>query len=323
MFVKDITIGDTFRDEVFLLEKLNKAGEDGFSAVLSDKSGKLEAFISNERYEPRFQSFVGGAVKVTAAVLNGKDAGVLAKIKGMEIATRGEFKPSDLYDGLSEEKKAKYIALIKDAAARIPDPSCKELCTAVLTDDVLDSLSEYPASCAYQARFRGGALAQTATVTRMVLQMGVSYMKQANGLYGGAIEWSILLSGALLHMVGVLDFFVDQPWRRSAIGIDRGYMSLLQSRIEKVRAGCENKVNDVKFARLLNVLQVAQYRTVIKASTHEGVLLRQAVLTFSELDQLDAAVAETDETQFYDLKSRRHINTAPVEERLLEEGSAA
>ena len=313
MFVKDITIGDTFQGEVFLLEKLNKEGDEGFLAVLSDKTGKMDALISRERFEERYMSFVGGAVKVNAIVLNGTDGKVLVKIRTMEIAGRSEYKPSDLFDALSEKKKEEYTALLKDALGRIPDAGCRALCEAVLTDEVLSLLGEYPASVSYQASFKGGALAQTATVTRMVLQMGLSYQRQTNGLYGCTLEWSILLSGALLHMVGVLDYFTDQPWRRTPVGIDRGYFSLLQSRIEAARVKSAVPLNDIKFARLINVLQVSQYRTVLKASTHEGILLRQAVLCFAELDQLDAAVAASDKMQFFDAKSRRHINTAPLE----------
>lgn len=316
MGIEKITIGQKLEDEVFVLKSLVKLKEGGYRAVLSDKTGEINASISDERFDASYSDFVGGAVHVNALVVNGEDAGLEAKIKSLCLAKKGEFKPSELFDSISEEKIAVYINVIKDAIGRIPDASCKALCHAVLTDEVLAGLAKYPASIGYHARFRGGALAATAEVTALALQTGIMHQKAQNGLYEPTIEWSILLSGALLHLVAVLDYFEDQPWHRTAAGVDRGYMSLLQSRIERTIANAEFQVDDALFARLLNVLQVAQPKALVKATTPAGVILRHCQQMYFELDMLDSASADHtgSDAQFFETRTKRFINQTRVEE---------
>lgn len=313
MAIKDIAVGEQLKGACFVLEKLNKE-EGRFLAVLSDKTGKIMAEISPERYAcfENISEWVSSVVKITGPALieNGEP---IVHIKQAEIAQKGEFKPCEMYDGLSEEKVTLYRRILADALNRIPDEGCRTLCKQVLTNQLVTALEQYPASLAYAAKYRGGALAQTAMVVRFVMQLGISMQKYENGLYGNKLEWSVLLAGALLHMAAIPDYFEDQPWRRTAVGIDRGYMSLLQSRIERANRG-EKPVSSTMMARILNVLQVAQPKSVVKASTQEGVLLRQAVQTYTETDMLALAVAQHTEDQFFDTRTRRHVNTVKVEE---------
>ncbi len=309
-----LPIGTILEDNIFVLEKVSQT-EGGYRAVLSNKGSAISAYISDERAQDiNLSAWIGGAVKISGPVLDDEEGNPCVKVKKAVLAKKGEYKPHELYDGLSEEKIQLYQAIISDAINRVPNQGVKALITAVLNDALIANLSIYPASLAYQAKYRGGALAQTATVCRFILQIGVTLQKYGNGLYESDLEWSVLLAGALLHMAAIPDYFDEQPLRRSAIAIDRGYMSLLQSRIERANySGKEAIIPPALLARILNALQVTQQKSVVTATSLEGVLLRQAVLSFVEIDQyMLAALSSTEET-FYDTKTRRHINTVPVE----------
>lgn len=313
MSAMNIAVGETLKETCFVLQKLNKE-EGRYLALLSDKTGGIKAEITNERMAcfEGITEWVTSVIKVTGPVLmeNGEP---IVHMKQAELAGRGDFKPCEMYDGLSEEKVMLYRRILADALNRIPDDGCKALCKRVLSNQLVTALEQYPASLAYAAKYRGGALAQTAMVVRFVMQLGISMQKYENGLYGNRLEWSVLLAGALLHMAAIPDYFADQPWRRTAVGIDRGYMSLLQTRIERANRN-EKPVSSTMMARILNVLQVAQPKSVVRASTQEGVLLRQAVQAFTETDMLALAVASSSQDQFFDTKTRRHVNTVKVEE---------
>ena len=312
MAIKDIAVGEQLKDACFVLEKLNK-DEGGFTAVLSDKTGKIAAGISHERFKcfPQIAEWVSNVIRISGLVFL-EDGEPFIHIKRAELANKGEYKPCEMYDGLSNETISLYRRILADALNRIPDENCRMLCKRVLSNQLVASLEQYPASLAYAAKYRGGALAQTAMVVRFAIQLGVTLQRYGNGLYGNRLEWSVLLAGALLHTAAIPDYFGEQPWRRTAIGIDRGYMSLLQSIIERSNRG-KYPVNSAMMARILNVLQVSQPKSVVKASTQEGVLLRHAVQAFTETDMLAFAVASSTEEQFYDIRTKRHVNAVPVE----------
>lgn len=330
MKVKEIIIGETLTGQVFCLKRLNPASSpyedlEVHRGTLSDSTGEVECFISNERYDKSMADLVGGAVLVNGFVLNGKDMVPLVKIKSLTSAPKDSYKPSDIFDGLDEEHVQKYIAVMKAAIDKIADGELKAFAIAALSDDVYRELAAKPASLAYHGIYRGGALACAASVTKMVTQGGWQYQKYNCGLYKPVFDWSLAITASLLCTYGVLGYYTDHPWRKTDSGVQRGYMSVLQSRLQRVTE--VSPLSGEKFDRLLNVLGCSvPMKTGVKATCPEGMLLRHTLMLFEELDMFDASVAkhepEEGETYYYDTRLRRTVpivQAAPA----AEEGGAA
>jgi hypothetical protein len=237
------------------------------------------------------------------------------KIKSLSLADKGTFKVSDVFDGLSEDKVSQYKKDIKEAVSYIKDASFASLVNAILTEDTINLLSVWPASIAYHGRYRGGALATAASVTKMMLHSSNIYLKEGNGIYSPAnFDWSLLLTASLIHTVGCIDYITEQPWKKTTAGLERGYMSILQSRIEKAIRISNVEISDDALSKLLNVLGCAvSMKTSVKATCPEGVAFRKTLELYEELDMMAAGAAdhevEDGETYFWDYRLKRCVTT--------------
>ena len=318
MPISDITVGQRFIDSIYVLSSLFKESEQ-VRISLKDKSGELECYMPLSRYDSSYEGMVGGAVKVNGIVEIGKNQQMLGKIRSLAIADEGSFNVQDLFDGLSEEKKAEYIAGIRKYIDTIPEPSCKLLCSTILSDEVLEKMACYPASLAYHGRYRGGALTATYVVTKMVCQSASIYFRTNHGMYDTKINWSVLITASLLMYAANIDAFIDNPWRKSQVSIDRGYMSLLQSRIERAVMENDIPISEERLARILNVLgSSVALKTAVKATCIEGIVLRHSLMMYEEMDMFDAEVSKHEagegEMYFFDPRLRRNIATERIEE---------
>lgn len=322
MKVADYVIGYSLEDEKAVLKSMCRC-KDGYALVLSDSSGEVHALLPEECYSPDLQALVGGAIIFNGAVLNGKNGTHYVKVKMIEPAGAGTFNPSDLFDGLTQEKVAEFKADILLLIAKTPGATNRMLLNAMLSEDVLDRLATYPATTSKHAMYRGGALVATCVVARIAMQMGAAYQCHT-GLYQTELDWGLTMTGALLHSVAVLEYLEPEaPWHRTDVGVDRGYFSLLQSRIEKAIREQNIPFEEERLARLLNMLAASvQMRTEMKASSKEGVLLRYALSTYKELDILTAETAEEKDGSYYNKKMRRFIGKRLKAEDEKKEGAA-
>ncbi len=312
-YIKDIAIGDKLTDCIFVLKKLVKTTKGDYSAVLADKTDTIPAVMAAERFERSMPDMVGGAVCLNGVVLNGTDMAPYVKIKSMTKAKAGSFKTSDLFQGLSEKRIAEYKGAIRDTISHIPNEACKLLCEKALSDEVLDTLSRMPASIGFHGRYSGGALATAATVSKMAIQAGVQYQNWNNGLYGTALNWSVLVTASLLHTLAVKEYFAhEQPWNKTEIGMNRGYFSLLQSDIEAVIHENSIQLDERLLSCILNVLGCAvSMKTSVKATCPEGILFRHTLMAYEDLDMLAEETAnheaEDGEEGFYSSRSKRYV----------------
>ena len=325
--ISSLIIADKLSDIVVCLKRLSeetKPFEDMeiHTAVLSDKTGEKPAIISAERFDRSMLNLVGGAVAINGLVLNGRNMEPYIKIKSMAPAEKGTFSPSDIFDGLDEAHTNGYIQVIRSSIAKIPDEELRVFIEACFPDSVLRELASKPASLAYHATYRGGALACAATVTKMACQTGLQYQKWCNGLYNFNCDWGMVIASCLLCTYGVLGYYTDTPWRKSASGLQRGYMSVLQSSLCEVRLS-GHTLSNTKFDKLLNILASSvPMKSTVKATSPEGMILRHVLMLYEEMDMFDASLAEHEvqegETYYYDLRLKR---TVPIP--CTEEGSAA
>lgn len=306
--ISKIVIGDKVNDGVYCLKSVSESSG-GYEVILKDKSGELLCELAKERFSDSLRQLVGGAVKTTFVVKNGLNSQPLGAIKSIEKADAGSYKPSDLFDGLSEEKIVIYKNTIKECLSHIQREDLKQLVAKILDEQMLSQLSKMPATVGYHGTYGGGALAATASITKMSMQAALQYVRGANGLYHPLLDWDILIASSLLQYCGVPDYITDtQPFRKTAIGLERGYISLLQRKIE----GTENSVDELTLARIINILSSSvPFKSGVKATSSEGIILRQCSIMYEELDKTDASVAgyeaEDGEEYFYDVKLRRNI----------------
>ena len=310
IFLNGVIIGDRLNG-IYCLKSLSpRAGKDGsYSAVFSDKSGELSASISAERFSKGLSELVGGPVHIDAVVIDGEDMKPELVIKTITPAQKDEYKPSDIFEGLSNEKIADYVAAIHKNEKWIKTDSYRQLCEAALSDITLERLSKMPATLSRHGRYQGGALAAAATVSSMAIHVGTQYITMNNGLYPSPIDWSLVITSSLLHSYGVLEYITPEPpYRKTVAGLNRGYMSTLQHSIEAVSCN----VSDVDMSRLINTLACSVVsKTAVRSTSKEGMLLRHVLALYSDMDLLDGGVAgheaEDGETYYYDRNLKAEI----------------
>lgn len=294
--ISALCIGDLLKDDVFHLESLQKCGSAGYFCKFSDKTGELRGFISAERFKDGLADLVGGPVKVKGPILTDKELLPLVKVKALEKAEKGSFDEAELYDGLTREGIAKYLGIIAECKKVVKDEELSRLVSTLLTDETLELLSKMPASLKFHGKFEGGALAATACATKMALQEAASYIKNGNGLYTLTIDWSLLATAGLLHAVAIPEFYTrERPFSKTVVGVQRGYMSLLEGKILSAAAGIGLDSQDIRLAKVLNALACSvPTKSVIRATGPEGKIFRAALGTYSELDMLAEGLSDTD-----------------------------
>ena len=313
--IKDLIIGTKVRDNCFVLKRMDLTKDDQYMVVLSDKSGKLDAVCNKELVTNEIKALVTSAVKITGVIMPGQERKPVLNIKEISKASSDEYKPSDLFDGLSEEKIEEYFTLISEIKGYVKHEGFRALLDLALSEETLSKLSVMPATLGYYGRYRGGALAAPAVVSVMCRDIGCEYVIHNNALHQKNIDWSLLLTSSLLITYGVLNFITPmEPFSRTQIGVDRGYCSILQSMIEKLIYTNELPITEEELSRLLNIIgcSVAN-KTGIVATSKEGIILRKTLALYAELDMLDMGSSEhekssEDETYYYDQKLRRYIS---------------
>jgi len=313
--IKDLIIGTKVRDNCFVLKRMSLVQEDQYMVLLSDKSGEVNGLLPKDLVTDEIKSCVSAAVKVTGVVTPGQERKPLLNIKEICRAVSEEYKPSDLFDGLSDEKVTEYISLINEAKGYVTHEGYRALLNLALTEETLSRLSVMPATLGYYGKYRGGALAAPAVISVMCKDVGCEYVVHYNALHQGNVNWSLLLTASLLITYGVLNFITPvEPFTRTQVGVDRGYCSILQSMIEKLVYQNDLSITEEELSRLLNVIccSVAS-KTGIIATSKEGIILRKVLALYAELDMLDMGCSEhekesDDETYYYDNKLHRYIS---------------
>ena len=290
--ISSMVIGDAVKGDAYLLKSLTHQPDGSYSVLLSDKTGDLSGVIPAERWENTYKALVGGAVSVHAVIHVGTDNAPLVKVKSLGRAGEGTYKPSDLFDGLSEEQIKAYKGSISKLWEKIPSAEIKDLVRVTLTKETLKAMSLLPASLDKHGRYMGGALAATAGVASIATSSMVSYVKAENGLYHLPIEWSILVGAALLHMAAIPEYYtLEQPFRKTEIGVQRGYLSLLQSKLESVVREKNLSISEGQMSKLLNTLESGRIkRSGVSPTSPEGHVLRSAIFFYSNLDRMSSAL---------------------------------
>ncbi len=290
----------------FIKEKLavvkNVSSAPGFnkcySILLSDSTADFKAYMHQKVYEDYKDVVQPGAVlSVSGTILVEGDSEFILKMKDAIVEVNYDKKDVFPYC-LDEERISYYIAVIKKIKEFIKEKSFLALVNACLTDENLKKMSQLPASLDGCGKYPGGALQGTAAVADMVTKTASSYLYCKNKLYTRGINWSVVLSAALLHLYGNLYYYEKamdangnslEVWIKSSRGLNSGYFSLLQQVLYETNMTLEEPLSAYDFSQLINTLGcVRGGNPCLRAVSKEGEVLKVAIKAFETLDIFDS-----------------------------------
>ncbi len=317
-FCKDLVIGEAFDNEPYRVTALQGISNGQVRVTLSDRTGSVTCIVPESLADAvSLAQHIGDVFSLSAAVIAEKREPLLMT-KSIKPCL-DNYLPAELFSGLTQEKKDTYITLIKEIRTKIKHAGYLSLANACLTDENLRRLGELPATHGYYGNYLGGALAATCTVTYMVTSSMAAYVNKGNGITTTAPGWNVLLTAALLHAFGRIDYCdATDPFKKSARGVAMNYFSTLQHSIEAVIFENNLQLDDQDIANLLNVLSVGvTNRTDTKAVSKDGTILRHILRLYGECDAIDYQLsnysAVEGEEYFYSKQLSRYLLTKEVQ----------
>ena len=303
MCLRDIAGGAPFKGVECILEGFQKKSTGSYELVLSDsgcrRHGHLRSnlfsyeqlqelrgkvVIISGLHEPGLPGLVPDRVKVKDIELKQLDAGELVAMMPHIGAER--------LDGYLE-KIGKYKGYVGREA-----PAYRQLLEAYFSEENIALMRTMPATHIRQASPLGGMLHATAAVTDMAFYLAMRYIDCANNLYSfrekRAINWDLLLTGALMHLAGNLLYFEREvPHRKRAEGIEQGFCLCRHQVIMELTMQNGIKMGAEELSALLGVMgRLNEQHDGIKKCRQEASFLYSAYCSFLEMDSFDAEVAQ-------------------------------
>ncbi len=189
MLVRDFVEGLQI-DRVLLVRE---AG-DGRRLTLADRTGTVTAEVA----ETAGAAAVGAAVRVT-----GRFEGGRLTVRHLRPAEAHEYELADLLDGPSRSAEQMEDDL-RELVATIQDPHLHLLLDRVLgaAAPTWPAYRDAPAAKRYHQAYRHGLLEHSLSVAQAVSTISATF---------GGIDRDVAVTGALLHDVGKLDAYTNDP----------------------------------------------------------------------------------------------------------------
>ena len=292
IYVRDISAGNILEKEPFVVRNIVES-RDIVTMSLADNSGEIVATISADNSEMVriIKEHVNGVLNISGPVVPRAGCVLEAEVKVRDVAVCVDFIPKELFGGISDETKERYIVGIKNLISKFTHSAYKALVEACLTDDVLEKLAKLPATHSFYGLYLGGALASTFTVATMVHYGAVAYYNGKNNLYDNTPNVDLLVATALLYHVGRIEYYDEvEPFKKSMKGVILNYYPLLQSLIEQKVREHEIVFEGDDLLILLNALSVIG-RSSSRSVSKEGAFVRNMVILYGECDSFDSFVA--------------------------------
>lgn len=291
-YVRDITAGNILEKEPFVVRNV-VVGKETVSFLLSDNSGEIAATISTDNTEMvrLIKEHVNGVLNVSGPVIPKAGCVLEAEVKVRDVSVCEDYIPRELFGGISEETKMRYIKGIKTLMGKFSHSAYKRLVEVCLTDEVLEKLAKLPATHSSYGLYLGGALASTFTVATMVHYGAVAYYQGGNGLYDNTPNTDLLVATALLYQVGKIEYYDElEPYKKSIRGVILNYFPILQSLIERKVREHEILFEGDDLLILLNALSVTG-KSPSRSVSKEGAFVRNMINLYGESDSFDSFVA--------------------------------
>lgn len=234
----------------------------------------------------------GMVVLVDFVVLNHGTNDVILKVSSIREAKEGEYDKSDVQTpGISEEVITACKKSLGNVVRLIRHEGYRKLIWACLTAENIDKLSKLPSTLDRQGKYPGGALVQTSVVSTLVYYTMCVMWELRNGIHTRGYMSDALLTAALLHQYGVLDFYKEHNGkvRKTPVGLNYGYFLTLEKSLTGVIKQKDIPLTDFELSTLFNILGSSDRKIKgLRAVSKEGEVLCSAINTFERLDIFDA-----------------------------------
>lgn len=305
VWVKDVSTGNIYSGFVAGIKNLHQE-QDMYLFFLFDKTGEIEAKLHSSILT---NAIVDGDEVVVDFTFIRKEGHKVAMVKSLRKADpqKDHYNAMDLYTALDDKRVEGYKDMIKRAieyvgkyekeraAAKHQERHFHALLMSYYTEEEFKTLASVPASVNGAGRYLGGALSLVVNITYAAKDVAIEFHRLGNGLYPVNMDYSLLITAALLCMAGMKDY-VGPDLKKTRKGIARGYYGLLQERLLPLCRECHLTGDEED--KLFNTLMcMFPGCGAIKSVTIESSLCRGIYALYDEVDKAALFQSEgTDET---------------------------
>ena len=206
MLVRDLTDGQDL-DQVLLVRGVEvRTKRDGATFLrlsLGDRTGRLTAIVSDDVEEARELCEPGRPVHVCARYEVHPRWGAQLALRALRAPAPGSFAYGDLVDGPPRSAEAMEDQ-VRELVSTVQDPHLRALLDLLLgpQTETWERYRRAPAAKLYHQAYVHGLLEHCLTVAQGVSAMASTFP---------GIDRDVAVTGALLHDIGKLDAYTDDP----------------------------------------------------------------------------------------------------------------
>jgi 3'-5' exoribonuclease len=207
MLIRDLQDGFEL-DQVLLVREVERrerrdGGGEYLRLTLADRSGQVVAMVWEDVGEVVPVVSAGSPVHVLGRFVVHPRYGAQVNLRGLSRAEPGSFDPDDLLDG-PQRAPDHMEADLRELIATIQQPMLRTLLERLIGvgADGWAAYRDAPAAKYYHQAYRHGLLEHSLTVGQAVSAISATFP---------GIDRDVAVTGALLHDIGKLDAYTDDP----------------------------------------------------------------------------------------------------------------
>ena len=206
MLLNELTDGEEIDQVLLVRESERRQRRDGGDYIrlqLSDRTGAVACMVWEELAEIEELARAGAPVRVRGRYTVHPRFGPQINLRGLEDPAPGSFDAKDLLDGPAREVE-QMEREVRELLATIQQPHLRVLLERVFGEDseMWAGYRVAPAAKYYHQAYRHGLLEHTLGVAQAVSAISATF---------GGIDRDVAVTGALLHDIGKLEAYTDDP----------------------------------------------------------------------------------------------------------------
>jgi 3'-5' exoribonuclease len=206
MLLNELTDGMEIDQVLLVREAERRQRRDGGAYLrlqLGDRTGAVVCMVWEELGEVEELACAGAAVRVSGRYTVHPRFGPQINLRGLEEARPGSYAPEDLVDGPARAVEA-MEADVRELLETIQEPHLCRLLERVFCEDseVWSAYRVAPAAKYYHQAYRHGLLEHCLAVAQAVSAISATF---------AGIDRDVAVAGALLHDIGKLETYTDDP----------------------------------------------------------------------------------------------------------------
>jgi 3'-5' exoribonuclease len=194
-------------DQVLLVRESERRprrdGGDYLRLQLGDRTGAVVCMVWEELGEVEELARAGAAVRVQGRYTVHPRFGPQINLRGLEEADPGSYSPEDLLDGPARTVE-QMEGEVRELLETIQEPHLRTLLGRLFTEDseLWAGYRRAPAAKYYHQAYRHGLLEHSLGVAQAVSAISATF---------GGIDRDVAVAGALLHDLGKVEAYTDDP----------------------------------------------------------------------------------------------------------------